>query len=299
MLNSLIKWYLKYSQQPSVTPSDEGYSNFECKSSDGVTIRGWSFVRKDMPLGGTLIWLHGFGGSASFCAPEWLYHIRTRLEREINRSFASVSFDFRGHGQSDYKTPALGIPESWDCQAVLDLLDSFDFPKPYILIGESMGAMVAPHVARTDSRVRGCVCLMAPSAPLEAMMTISKNYARFLAPYLRRAGEVEYGSDVLLQGDMGFFDLESTAGNARFLYVIGDKDPFGWERTLKIWDHIYKASGDMPYIDPVDATNQQKWFLKIPGADHNLAPWGHAEQFYTICSFVKIVCGDLVKREPG
>jgi len=94
-LIEIFRTWGEWTQQPSQTPIDQGYNEFECESRDGLTIRGWSYNRIDKPQNGTLIWLHGIGGSATFCAPEWLYLIRERLELETKQFFA-VGFTIPG-----------------------------------------------------------------------------------------------------------------------------------------------------------------------------------------------------------
>lgn len=242
-------------------PTDPGMNSFQCESSDGCTIRGWSYSQPDLREG-TLVWIHGIGGGSSTWAPEWLYELRKQ------NNMCSAAFDCRGHGRSDYKTPTAGVAEAWDCSAVLDTLQKHDFPLPFILIGESMGAMVAGHVARTDERVAGAVCLMSPCAPLVGAKTVLPGW---LIGILRSVVIDEYGDDLLLKGDLTFDPCEP-AHKPRILHVIGEYDPFGWENTFELWKHWYAASTDSPFVGPAEAPLQFKYFLR-PACGHDLSTW--------------------------
>ena len=96
---------------------------------------------------GTLVMLHGYR-----LRKEIFYGydpLRTKLDWNL------VMFDFRGHGESSGAKILLGVDETRDARAVLDLCDDLKLAGPRALYGISMGASVGLLTGAEDSRVRG------------------------------------------------------------------------------------------------------------------------------------------------
>jgi len=223
-------------------------------------ITGWYF-REPERSDGTVIWLHGFGGSCvGNDLPKTLYDIRKEFK------VCTVAFDFRCHGCSDDRIPSLGLAESWDTMAVLSYLEENHFPRPFVLVGESMGGMIAGHVARCDSRVEAAICLMPPSCPLYAMLGLPKILQRLL----RRAVKRSYQADLLLDSDLTFHNCNPEHKPLLF-YIMGENDPYDWRKTKIIWDHWYKETPSQFDVGPEKAPNQRKWFQVIPDKGHDLS----------------------------
>ena len=84
----------------------------------------------------------------------------SRLAREFGLSL--VAHDSRHHGRSGDRSPTFGTAEMWDFQAVLTEAEHRGLPKPFIALGDSLGAMAAQRTAIVDGRVRGAF-LRAPA----------------------------------------------------------------------------------------------------------------------------------------
>jgi pimeloyl-ACP methyl ester carboxylesterase len=175
----------------------------------------------------------------------------------------------------------LGIAETWDIKAVITHLQQSDFPEPFILMGESMGAMVAAVAAIFEPRVSASICIMPPAAPLVGMQTIPRALRStlisavndFYAYDVRSAdGKSFYPYNILLDGDLTFHDC-SPAHRPRILYIMGDRDEFGWEITRKVWDHLYKGEAAVFNANRSEAPGQRKWFRLAPDFAHDLHKW--------------------------
>ena len=94
-----------------------------------------------------LLFLHGTGCDST----DW-----TGVHRNLSRRLRLISPDFRGHGQSDVPAAPFTIGDL--AGDVLYLLNDLDL-RSALLVGHSLGGMVAMEVARRSSRVSGLVLL--------------------------------------------------------------------------------------------------------------------------------------------
>ena len=94
-----------------------------------------------------LLLLHGTGCDSA----DWEFTIR-----ELPRDVRVVTLDFRGHGQSDVPTEAFELSDLAD--DVLLLVEHFQL-RGVVLVGHSLGGMVAMEVARRSVPVAGLVLL--------------------------------------------------------------------------------------------------------------------------------------------
>ena len=114
---------------------------------------GTALYYDDQGDGDVVMLLHGFVGDINI---DW---IRSGiLDRLLDEEHRVVAYDARGHGLSDkphdpsaYENDA----QTKDAQAVLDHLGIDDV----VVVGFSMGARTALHLAAIDPRVRGVVAL--------------------------------------------------------------------------------------------------------------------------------------------
>jgi pimeloyl-ACP methyl ester carboxylesterase len=104
--------------------------------------------------GPDLVMIHGLKGSLAF----W----ELRLVPELSRNFRILTYDLRGHGQSDM--PPTGYSSRDLAADLLALLDHLGVEQPH-LVGHSLGGVVAAHLAAvspdriasltiSDSRIR-------------------------------------------------------------------------------------------------------------------------------------------------
>ena len=100
-----------------------------------------------------IVMVHG-----AFCG-SWVFeHFRTPFEAA---GFEVIAPDLRGHGEGEPASAVVGVSMTDYAADVARLCDSF--PEPPILLGHSMGGLVAQLAARR-SKIRALV-LLAPSPP--------------------------------------------------------------------------------------------------------------------------------------
>ena len=97
--------------------------------------------------GQPLLFLHGTGCDAS----DWRVVIK-----ELSQNGRCIALDFRGHGQSPVPIQAFSLSDLAD--DALHLIDYLSLQE-VVIVGHSLGGMVAMEVARCASRVAGLVLL--------------------------------------------------------------------------------------------------------------------------------------------
>lgn len=81
---------------------------------------------------GTMVFIHGAGGSAEQWAPQF---------EHFGRSYRVIAFDLRGHGQSETPRSAYTLEEFlWDFTQVLDRMH---VAEPFVLAAHSFGGPIA------------------------------------------------------------------------------------------------------------------------------------------------------------
>jgi pimeloyl-ACP methyl ester carboxylesterase len=112
-----------------------------CKTSDGTLLRGDFWAQPQQAP--TVVLCHGYRSSRE--------HLRTAMELEYACGYNVLSFDFRGHGESDSVLTSAGNAEVRDLEAALYAArqQPETLPGKIILHGFSMGAAVSllmpPH----------------------------------------------------------------------------------------------------------------------------------------------------------
>ncbi|ATG97685.1 alpha/beta hydrolase [Mesoplasma lactucae] len=111
----------------------ENVDFFDFESTDGTKLSGITYSpNKDSDK--WVISFHWFAGDKFF----GLYHARFLTEMGYN----VMSFDFRGHGQSENDTSTMGVKESRDAIAAIEWLTKHKSPEQIVVLGTSMGAYV-------------------------------------------------------------------------------------------------------------------------------------------------------------
>lgn len=114
----------------SMTPTAGGGLKFELG-----TRRGRNDVTP-VPARGTVVYLHGWTGSATTMLP-WALALS-------EHGYRGIAVDLRGHGASDDAPPGFGPREARDVAALVDLLVEADgLGQPLYLVGMSYGATTA------------------------------------------------------------------------------------------------------------------------------------------------------------
>jgi pimeloyl-ACP methyl ester carboxylesterase len=140
-------------------PTDPGDLGMEFEEwwldrPDGDRLPVWEIATGEQSSA-TAVFLHGWGHSRI----DMLMHMsewRHRFARQ-------VYYDLRGHGDADGSLSLLGCREDDDLIALLESLGS----GPFVLIGYSMGAVIALAAAARDHPIReqiACVFAYAPYA---------------------------------------------------------------------------------------------------------------------------------------
>ena len=129
-----------YPESPSL-PLEE----ITFQTEDGLRLRG-SFSLRD-PKRPTILLCHGVGANRTdlYLFAQLLYE---------KGGFNVLSFDFRGHGQSEGRLTSYGALEQRDLEAALAFLDRRLLRREYGLLGVSMGASVGILVASRDLRLK-------------------------------------------------------------------------------------------------------------------------------------------------
>ncbi len=259
-----------------------GMAEFTATTRDGLHLAGWQ-VRPEGRVRGTALLLHGIVHDCSMDGlPDWGRWCAGELSWQV------VAIDLRGHGRSGDGLPSLGAQEAEDARDVLDALARAGAPRPWVLIGGSLGALAAQRLAVTDARVDGCLCLAMPGSPWVGVTNggraVATLAAQELAPLLPRllvpvalvglgclgacarlVGRLlvaAHGWDVLADGDARNLPLRHRPVIA---HLIGDRDRFDWRATWRAWRHL-RAQG-VP-----------GWFTLVRGRRHppqagNLLEW--------------------------
>jgi fermentation-respiration switch protein FrsA (DUF1100 family) len=115
------------------------------RTRDGLTLRGWFVPANDSDT--TVIVCHGVADNRSGVLP-MVHGLQTA-------GFNVLTFDFRGHGESDGHTSSYGTLEKWDVMAAIDHARA-QYPqrsRHVVGVGWSMGAAALVLAAAEDSRI--------------------------------------------------------------------------------------------------------------------------------------------------
>jgi pimeloyl-ACP methyl ester carboxylesterase len=275
------------------------------RSRDGLRLHGWAHVPPEN-LRGTVFFCHGY----TLHSHHTVYlHYAKYLTKKFN--IAALGFDFRHHGLSDDAPVTFGSAESLDVRAAMDFADEHGFPKPYILFGDSLGALAAQRTVVDDERVSAAIIKSCPSSPWEAIQTFFSNVdvsplirivaerlhfpvfnvRKFDLPWLVPFGSLIndlYEKDVLNDGDIKRHNA-SPLHKPRLLFVMGDQDHYGWERSKIRYDHWYEGEPSTFNLWPADAPNEKKWFVLAKGRAHTFGSWDWDGFYPLIDQFFEIV----------
>ncbi|MEO7932774.1 MAG: alpha/beta fold hydrolase [Chthoniobacterales bacterium] len=271
-------------QQPRVhppVPDWPGCIPLEVRSRDGCTIRGW--WQPESRKTGTIVFVHGITIDSFRYVEQARY-----LSQETGLSVAA--FDLRSHGISDDAPFTFGAAESWDVRAFLNALELARAPRPYILIGDSLGGLATQRAAIEDSRIDGAVLMQTPGWSWNAIRCAARKksvLARFL--------NAHFGSDILNDGDLRRFPAQQMHRPPVF-YVMGDRDFYDWRATRQIYDWWDTPNAGESNETPLTFPERSRWFALVEGAVHDTGlpdcynVWRWPLIWPNIIRFVEIVC---------
>jgi pimeloyl-ACP methyl ester carboxylesterase len=271
-------WPRVISWRENPSPNDPAWVDIRCQSRDGAAIFG-RCLNAGGNAPGTMLYAHGFcsnGGAHQGLA----YRLREQFACHV------ILPDLRHHGLSENRPPSFGTAEAWDLAACLDWAEQNDLPKPFSVIGGSMGGMAVQRLVVEDARVSNAVCIHTPGWPWDAIgKVISWNVDGCLGnlplPVRTAIQPLEmgtaglgnmineaYGFDILRDGDPRCH-TPNPPGEPRILYFIGEDDPYEPDKSRQVWQHFYPHEDACEGVWPGDAPHQRKFFLTIPGFRHN------------------------------
>ena len=146
---------------PADTPAKYGlaFTPFDITTKDGLSLKCWFVPAVGQPAAGTVIILHGWGGSK-----EWM---RDMIRLVVAHGHNAIAFDSRGHGASRGRYCTYGEREKEDVSAVLDdALKQFGEIGPVGVLGISFGGAVATQALANDKRLH-CGIIMSSFCRLE------------------------------------------------------------------------------------------------------------------------------------
>ncbi|MDG2246547.1 MAG: alpha/beta fold hydrolase [Flavobacteriales bacterium] len=236
-----------FNEIPSPASNSYGYDEFNLSCADGVNLNGW-FINANTPdPKGTLVFIHGIGGSKEFFV--------SRAQRYVNQGLNVVLFDLRAHGKSTGEYCTYGFFEKNDVEELVKYIISKQGEKPIGLYGTSLGGAVALQAASICSDVDFVIVESTfPSMEevvFEYMKRLSGVQLSFISDWALSAAGKKAGFDPeMVQPELAAGLIKQPA-----LIVHGTADV-----------HIPMALGKRNF----DALlSQDKTWLEIPGADHN------------------------------
>ncbi len=237
-------------------PDWPGAYAWQAPTSDGMVVRGWAQHPADSR--GTVLLLHPF--TCHSMSP-WIIDLAAHCRDAFG--LATIGVDFRFHGQSEQRFPTFGTAEMWDIQAALNWAEAHQFAQPFILWGESLGAMAAARAALSDTRIRAAFLKSPPAWPARVLADIfslvhETNYA---------ALNTVYGWDIVCDGDIRQHNPDPVH-RPLICYTMGEYDHHNIAFTREVYRHWYHDQSGNFETWPGDTLHQRKWFVTIPAAPH-------------------------------
>ena len=202
---------------PRETPGSLGlsYRSVEVRTSDGVTLKGWDVDpvgRERRPI---VVVMHGY--TSCRAAP----YVMGLIRALASEGYRVVAFDFRGHGESG-GTTTIGPREArLDAPAIVGYVREHYPGRPVVLVGYSMGAVVA--IMAGDAVGAAAVVADSPYTSLDQVvprwlkreMGVPEAYSRLIGLY---------GS--LLAGEsLSFGPAHLQSIDLPLLVIAGTRDP--------------------------------------------------------------------------
>ena len=219
-----------------------------------------------------LLFLHGTGCDSA----DW-----TSVTERLPQNQRYITLDFRGHGQSSTPTDPFTIENLVD--DVLKLVDFLSIPK-LVLVGHSLGGMVAMEIAKRSSSVIGLILLEGWTSLSNVRNAFDRG--RF------------YGS--LTQTDIDQIQHKSKQTRTRFEQNVWERfwtsvrafDAYAYLEQTQI--PIYEVFGEMGRNEstekllriPPNPNIQWKW---VPNAGHYLPHECPAEVADICCNFIDTI----------
>lgn len=221
---------------------------------------------------GTCFLLHGF------CD-----HCGNRVDdgRKLSQQYnmTVVSYDHRYHGHSEKRFPTFGCYEAFDLQAALTMAEERGLPKPFILQGESLGAMAAQRAGIVDKRVDAMFLVAPPAWPWDA---IGKNLKQ-----LTKVGTLinaAYGWDVLNEGCV-LNQQQDTDHRPLVCYAMGTRDEYDINKTKEVFNYWHNGEEGLHNQMPSQHPECRKFFHSFDNVVH---PGSRGYQMWQVDEFFQL-----------
>ena len=248
------------------TPADAGLAYHDVKfpsRDDHLTIRGWLIpgVLPDgsLTLKRTIIMVHGSGQNRTDPAAG-LSDLSAAL---VKQGFAVLTFDMRGHGESQRAAWSLGYFEQRDVLGAVDFLRSGTLPYPDLGRPQSIGgwgvSMGAISLLLAAAKEPAIAAIVADSAYPDIAPILEREIPKAGVPAAFSPGgmfaaRVLYGIDYF---DTRPVDVVASIAPRPLFFIQGGADTFNPPSNMNVLANAAKAAPN---------SSVQTWM--VPAADH-------------------------------
>ncbi len=235
---------------------------FKPRGWDDITLRGWLFPNPDAAA--TIVLVHGLDGTRSG---------NLELVRDLLREgFAMLTFDLRGHGESDKAQMGAGLHEQDDVLGAVDFLleERGAAPGTVLLMGHSYGAVIVLLAGVREPAVAGVYADSAFAALTDVMLKevadrtpVPRWAATLLEPGLVWAARTFKGIDIEA--------VRPEAAISQYPYLIGLTHCRTDERVP--FQHVVRLRAEAP---------RGSWFTLYPDCEHAGAYDDFPEQYVAV-----------------
>lgn len=237
----------------------------------GITLRGCLDKIKDGPCPLVLM-LHGFGGDMSLY-PSLFQHLSNELTL---RGYATLRFDFNGHGRSDGDFSQMTVwNEMEDAAVFLQYARQLDFVTDIYVLGHSQGGVVGGMLSGLYTDVVKKLVMLAPAASLKTDALeghcMAAEYDTFHVPETVDVGGNRYVGNLYFRMARNLPIYETTAQyKGKALVVFGERD-----------EVVSKAAAEKYMAGFVDGK-----FSLYPFLNHGLGGEGQEEMAREVIRFL-------------
>ena len=256
-------------------PSSLGmkYEDFDVKTADGLTLRGW-YVENNDEEANTLLIIHDLNQSKV----NYLNMMKQMNDRGLN----VCAIDMRAHGTSGGVEFLPGMLSVMDLKNTVDSLLKKKHANHIILFGSGIGAAVAIQAASIDERLN----VLISQSPFSDFSVYVGQYSKrkwgnmsvFFHPVLERLLEKK------LQYELTDLDLSEVIKYVKIpsLFICGGNDLI--VPPIETYA-VYDSSGA-----------KEKNLIQVPKAGHdNIEQIGGVEYYNTIAQFI----ANSMPKKPG
>ena len=234
---------------------------------------------------GSLIFIHGAGGSHLKWAP--------LMEHSIN-GFTHIALDLMGHGASPGR-PAADVQTY--ARSIHEFLAASSFPRPWILVGHSMGGSIALQTALTYPQSADGLVLIGSGARMPVNPTMLQQLAQgaFDTGFLKIAYGRDFAPELLAAELQGLSQVPQPQLHADF-NACNNYDVAAQLDQIKI--PVLILVGDQDKMTPVK--NSQYLQENIPGSILHIVPAaGHHLMLEKPAPTIAAIADFLTDQFPG